>query len=55
MITLAKFDHVEELIADIAVVFNWSPGEIFSMPLVEVMSWRERVAQRSGVRNSEIP
>ncbi|MED0554481.1 hypothetical protein RCM51_11465, partial [Escherichia coli] len=21
-----------------AVVFNWSPGEIFSMPLVEVMS-----------------
>ncbi|EPU1942436.1 GpE family phage tail protein [Escherichia coli] len=25
------------------------------MPLVEVMSWRERAAQRSGVRNSEIP
>ncbi|MCN6567977.1 GpE family phage tail protein [Escherichia coli] len=24
------------------------------MPLVEVMSWRERAAQRSGVRNSEI-
>lgn len=55
MITLAKFDNVEELVADIAVVFNWSPGEIFSMPLVEVMSWRERAAQRSGVRNSEIP
>ncbi|HDD8414447.1 TPA: GpE family phage tail protein [Escherichia coli] len=52
---MAKFDNVEELVADIAVVFNWSPGGIFSMPLGEVMSWRERAAQRSGVRNSEIP
>ncbi|EES5797437.1 TPA: GpE family phage tail protein, partial [Escherichia coli] len=27
--------------ADIAVIFNWSPAEIFMMTPGEVVSWRE--------------
>ncbi|HFU7940757.1 TPA: GpE family phage tail protein, partial [Escherichia coli] len=25
------FEHIEDFVADIAVIFNWSPAEIFLM------------------------
>ncbi|EEW8299282.1 GpE family phage tail protein, partial [Escherichia coli] len=25
------FEHIEDFVADIAVIFNWSPAEIFMM------------------------
>ena len=42
------FEHIEDLVADIAAIFNWSPAEIFMMTPGEVVSWRERAALRSG-------
>ena len=39
--------------ADIAVIFNWSPAEIFMMTPGEVVSWRERAALRSGNADNE--
>ncbi|EFN8486657.1 TPA: GpE family phage tail protein [Escherichia coli] len=39
--------------ADIAVIFNWSPVEIFMMTPGEVVSWRERAALRSGNADNE--
>ncbi|EGI2035702.1 GpE family phage tail protein [Salmonella enterica] len=49
------FDRIEDLVADIAVVFNWSPAEVFMMSLDEVVAWRERAALRSGTRDHEEP
>ncbi|MEN3258529.1 GpE family phage tail protein [Sodalis endosymbiont of Spalangia cameroni] len=48
-----QFDQIDDLVADIAVVFNWPPSEIFSMALDEVIAWRERAAVRSGAGDSE--
>ncbi|EHK0904994.1 GpE family phage tail protein [Escherichia coli] len=39
------FEHIEDLVADIAAIFNWSPAE--------VVSWRERAALRSGNADNE--
>ncbi|EEX5323689.1 GpE family phage tail protein [Escherichia coli] len=39
--------------ADIAVIFNWSPAEIFMMTPGEVVSWRERASLRSGNADNE--
>ncbi|HAP2471602.1 TPA: GpE family phage tail protein [Escherichia coli] len=47
------FEHIEDLVADIAVVFNWSPAEIFMMSPGEVIAWRERAALRSGNTDNE--
>ncbi|MBG6242234.1 MAG: GpE family phage tail protein [Candidatus Symbiopectobacterium sp. Dall1.0] len=49
------FDQIDDLVADIAVVFNWPPSELFSMDLGEVIAWRERAAIRSGARDDEKP
>ncbi|EFN3931850.1 GpE family phage tail protein [Escherichia coli] len=42
------FEHIEDFVADIALIFNWSPAEIFLMDPGEVVAWRERAALRSG-------
>ncbi|MDR5776678.1 MULTISPECIES: GpE family phage tail protein [unclassified Caballeronia] len=34
--------------ADIAVVFGWTPAVMDDFGLVELMAWRERARQRSG-------
>lgn len=34
--------------ADIAVVFHWSPAAMDDMEISELMTWRERARQRSG-------
>ncbi|UAL56634.1 MULTISPECIES: GpE family phage tail protein [Edwardsiella] len=39
------------MVADIATVFNWSPADIFTMTLDDMIAWRERAAQRSGARD----
>ena len=53
VITLVCFEHIEDLVADIAAIFNWSPAEIFMMTPGEVVSWRERAALRSGNADNE--
>ncbi|EAA2953739.1 GpE family phage tail protein [Shigella boydii] len=53
VITLVCFEHIEDLVADIAAIFNWSPAEIFMMTPCEVVSWRERAALRSGNADNE--
>jgi len=32
--------------ADIALVFGWTPADMDSMPLGELMAWRARAAKR---------
>jgi hypothetical protein len=34
--------------ADIAVVFHWTPQAMDGMSLTELMDWRERARVRSG-------
>ncbi|MEI7099544.1 GpE family phage tail protein, partial [Klebsiella pneumoniae] len=29
------FDQIDDLVADIAVIFNWPPSEVFGMDLGE--------------------
>ena len=53
LITVVCFEHIEDFVADIAVIFNWSPAEIFMMTPGEVVSWRERAALRSGNADDE--
>ncbi|EHF8055838.1 GpE family phage tail protein [Salmonella enterica subsp. enterica serovar Oranienburg] len=35
--------------ADIATIFHWSPSITDVMPLTEVLAWRYKAIQRSGV------
>jgi len=35
--------------ADIAAVFHWDPEVMDRCSLVELMAWRERARERSGV------
>ena len=32
--------------ADVALVFHWSPADMADMSLTELMQWRERARQR---------
>lgn len=34
--------------ADIAVVFHWSPAVMDGMSVEELMAWRERARERNG-------
>jgi len=52
VITVA-FDQIDDLVADIAVIFNWPPSEVFGMALGEVIAWRKRAALRSGASDEE--
>lgn len=40
---------VEDAMADIAVIFGWSPQQMDDMLLAELMDWRERARVRSQV------
>ncbi|MBB6243669.1 GpE family phage tail protein [Rhodanobacter sp. MP1X3] len=35
--------------ADIAVVFHWSPAAMVDLTLLELMQWRERARERCGM------
>ncbi|MCP1107279.1 GpE family phage tail protein [Serratia nevei] len=39
--------------ADIAVIFHWPPSEMNGMALAELIGWRHRALQRSGVKTDE--
>jgi len=39
---------VDDLMADIAVVFHWPPSEMNPMPLGELLRWRHKALQRHG-------
>ncbi|ENT2971001.1 TPA: GpE family phage tail protein [Klebsiella pneumoniae] len=47
------FPDVDDLIADVAVIFHWPPSEMYGMELRELMAWRERAAIRSGNHEQE--
>ncbi|EKN3347457.1 GpE family phage tail protein [Yersinia ruckeri] len=34
--------------ADIAVIFHWSPSELYPLSLTELTLWRDKALQRSG-------
>ena len=38
--------HVEEWMADIAMVFHWAPDVMDHMPLDELLDWRARAVNR---------
>ncbi|VEA71963.1 Phage P2 GpE [Serratia rubidaea] len=44
---------VDDLMADIAVIFHWPPSEMNGMELGELIDWRQRALQRSGVETDE--
>jgi len=33
--------------ADVAIIFHWSPADMDSMDLSDLMGWREQAARRS--------
>jgi len=39
---------VDDLMADIAVIFHWPPSELNPMTLTELCGWRRKAMQRSG-------
>ncbi|KKF38931.1 tail protein [Hafnia alvei] len=39
---------VEDLVADVATIFHWSPAVTDSMSLPELLEWRHRAILRSG-------
>ncbi|WP_439153485.1 GpE family phage tail protein [Xenorhabdus santafensis] len=38
----------DDIIADIATVFHWSPSECDGMTVSELLKWHERAAARNG-------
>jgi len=44
---------VDDLMADIAGIFLWPPSEMDGMSLTELMNWRYKALQRSGVKTDE--
>lgn len=44
---------VDDLMADIAVIFHWPPSEMAGMTLTELLNWRHKALQRSGVNHDE--
>lgn len=41
---------VENIIADLAVVFHWSPDVCDDMDLTEMMMWHDKAKKRSETR-----
>lgn len=39
-------EHIDDAMADLAMVFHWGPTEMDPMPLEELMDWRERARRR---------
>lgn len=42
---------VDDLMADVAVIFHWPPSELYPMSLTELITWREKALRRSGNTN----
>lgn len=42
---------VDDLMADIAILFHWSPSEMNPMSLAELIGWRHRAIVRSGTQS----
>ena len=39
--------------ADLALVFHWTPADVADMTVTELMQWRERARERYGQRGQE--
>jgi hypothetical protein len=39
---------VDDLMADIAVIFHWPPSELYALSLSDLLTWRELALKRSG-------
>ncbi|WP_434414989.1 GpE family phage tail protein (plasmid) [Enterobacter hormaechei subsp. xiangfangensis] len=39
---------VDDLMADIAVIFHWPPSELYSLSVTELLTWRDKALQRCG-------
>ncbi|KFD01667.1 GpE family phage tail protein [Rahnella aquatilis] len=44
---------MDDLMADIAVIFHWPPSEMDGMSLTDLLNWRYKALQRSGVKTDE--
>ncbi|MDH2898853.1 GpE family phage tail protein [Rahnella variigena] len=42
---------VDDLMADVAVVFHWPPSELYPMSPAELAQWRAKAIERSGHAN----
>ncbi|EEV5870906.1 TPA: GpE family phage tail protein [Escherichia coli] len=49
--TFPKNLSVDDLMADVAVIFHWPPSELYPMSLTELITWREKALRRSGNMN----
>ncbi|EOR5154178.1 GpE family phage tail protein [Escherichia coli] len=49
--TFPKNLSVDDLMADVTVVFHWPPSELYPMSLTELITWREKALRRSGNTN----
>ncbi|EOX7648637.1 GpE family phage tail protein [Escherichia coli] len=49
--TFPKNLSVDDLMADVAVIFYWPPSELYPMSLTELITWREKALRRSGNTN----
>lgn len=43
-VTFPKHLSVDDLMADVAVIFHWPPSELYPMSLTELITWREKGA-----------
>ncbi|AAN28243.1 gpE+E' [Escherichia phage Wphi] len=50
-VTFPKNFSVDDLMADVAVIFHWPPSELYPMSLTELITWREKALRRSGNTN----
>ena len=50
-VTFPKNLSVDDLMADVAVIFHWPPSELYPMSLTELITWREKALRRSGNTN----
>lgn len=50
-VTFPKNLSVDDLMADVAVIFHLPPSELYPMSLTELITWREKALRRSGSTN----
>lgn len=48
---VSKNLSVDDLMADVAVIFHLPPSELYPMSLTELITWREKALRRSGNTN----
>ncbi|EMV6100324.1 phage tail tape measure protein [Escherichia coli] len=52
--TFPKNLSVDDLMADVAVIFHWPPSELYPMSLTELITWRESAFQLSNDKVAHI-